>query len=155
MLLVASDVADAIRASYRPGPAPVVKSAPQRYTLGLAYPAGSLDGHGEFMSAATLEKTAWAYLDGGSQVGLYHSDRPEVLGHGRVVESYIYRGPDWSVSDASGGTQVVCAGDWLLGAVWDEQAWPLVQRFGWSIDGVGYRRPAVREEVERSDRHRQ
>lgn len=123
----------------------------QRYVLGVAYPASRLDGHGEFMGPAELEQTAWGYLRKGRQVGLVHAEG--LTGHGTVVESYIYRGPDWSVLDAAGGQQVVKAGDWLLGVQFDEKAWPLIKSRrldGWSIDGVARRRSVPRSTVEES-----
>lgn len=129
----------------------LVKAAQRdrRYVLGVAYPADALDLHGEYMTADTVEATAWEYLqDGGRQVGLYHSDG--TMGHGQVVESYIHRGPDWQTVDASGTAQVVKAGDWLLGVIFDDQTWPLVKSgriTGWSIDGTGRRRTVPRSQT--------
>jgi hypothetical protein len=123
-----------------------------RYVLGVAYPAHELDGHDEGMTGPTVEQTAWGYLaDGGRQIGLFHAD--QTVGHATVVESYVYRGPDWELTDASGQTQVVKAGDWLLGAVFDEPAWRLVKAGrvqGWSIDGAGKRRQVPRAALEKT-----
>lgn len=121
-----------------------------RYVLGVAYPGGSpddTDGHGEFMRPEELERTAWAYL-AERQIGLWHEDG--TTGHLRPVESYIYRGPDWTLTDISGNTQVIKAGDWLLGAIADPQSWSLIKSGranGWSIDGAGKRRTIKRETV--------
>ena len=111
------------------------------YTLGVAYPADRVDGHGDFMKAATVRETAWGYIEKGAKVGLQHQER--TLGHGRVVESYIYQGPDWAING-----QVVKSGDWMLGVVWDAQVWPLIKTGrlkGWSIQGAGTRRRIRKE----------
>lgn len=104
----------------------------QRYTLGVAYPADEIDSHGDFASAEDVEKAAWQYLTKARGVGLMHKSGTD--GAGVVVESYIYRGPDWTVDD-----QIVKAGDWLLGVVWDEASWQEIQTGrlrGYSIQGL-------------------
>jgi len=117
----------------------VMKAAEeQHYTLGIAYPANKVDAHGEFTTPEELEKTAWTWLAKHRKIGIQHQDGTE--GHGIPVESYIYRGPDWEVNG-----QVVKAGDWLLGVVWDDAAWQLIKRgvlTGYSIQGDAFRKPA-------------
>lgn len=137
----------------------VVKAASeQRYTLGVAFPAlrpevrKAVDGKRDIIGPAAIEKTAWDWMQKHRQVGLYHMDR--TMGHGTVVESYIYRGPDWRLVAVDGSVQVIKAGDWLVGTVWDEDAWALVKRGlinGFSPQGAGRRRPASPDlEVARS-----
>jgi hypothetical protein len=110
----------------------VVKSDDEsRYTLTVAYPADSpdaakaRDGFQDFASAETVEKAAWSYMRNaianGGEIGAFHADGTE--GDGILVESYVYRGPDWKVEAADGSSQVVKAGDWLVGVIWSEQAW--------------------------------
>lgn len=127
----------------------VEKSAPdQRYVLGIAYQAGrdsriakGQDGHRDFISEVELEKAAWRFLaDGPRDVGLFHIDGTE--GRARVVESYIYRGPDWTLGDT-----VVKSGDWLVGAILDEIAWSLYRDgkiSGFSPQGTATRRTTRR-----------
>ena len=110
--------------------------AEQRYTLGIAYPANRVDAHGDFTTPEELEQAAWRYMRkvqlGQAGVGLMHKDGTS--GAGQVVESYIYRGPDWHVGD-----EVVRAGDWLLGVIWNESAWELIKSgkiTGYSIQGL-------------------
>lgn len=115
----------------------------RRYTLGVAYPAMkadtavALDGHIDFASAAAIEKTAWEWMSKHREIGLFHKNGTE--GHAQVVESYIYRGPDWTIeSPIDGNSYVVKAGDWMLGTVWDEHGWELVKAGlvrGWSPEG--------------------
>lgn len=124
---------------------PVMKSAEeQRYTLGVCYPASTKDRiendfHGDVMSETELEKSAWGYMtkEGGGKVGLMH--KPNTAGAGRVVESYVWRGPQWKMTDAHGADQTVDPGDWLLGVVWSPEAWAAVKSGnlrGFSLQGA-------------------
>jgi Putative phage serine protease XkdF len=118
----------------------VVKATDERrYTLGVAYPAMrsdvsvAADKHIDFVSAEVLETTAWEWMTKHRDIGLFHRDGTE--GHADVVESYIYRGPDWHID---GNSYVVKSGDWMLGTVWDEYGWQLVKNKlvrGWSPEG--------------------
>lgn len=122
----------------------VIKSAEERrYTLGLAYPAMrpdsavAADGHIDFVGEETLEKTAWEWMAKYRDVNLHHQNGTD--GHATVVESYIYRGPNWTIrSPMDGKSYVIKSGDWLLGTVWDEYGWQLVKSGrinGWSPQG--------------------
>lgn len=120
---------------------------PQRYVLGIAYQAGrdtrirkGMDGGRDYFTEAELEKAAFSLLRNGPQSGLFHADGTE--GAATIVESYIYRGPNWSVTGPDGTVTVVKAGDWLVGAILSEQAWGLYQRgevTGWSPQGTARR----------------
>lgn len=127
---------------------PVVKAlatGPKRYVLGVAYPAAHVDGHGEWQSAEELENAAWDYARNSRRIGFYHADGTE--GHADVVESYIYRGPDWMTTDIDGQEQVIKAGDWMLGGILDEPGFALVtsrKADGWSVDGQARRRKTAR-----------
>lgn len=115
----------------------------QRYVLGIAYQAGpdprirrGADGGRDFFSEAELEKAAWSFLRNGPTVGLFHADGTE--GAAEIVESYVYRGPNWDL----GGELVVKSGDWLIGAILDERAWQLYksgQITGFSPQGMARR----------------
>jgi hypothetical protein len=115
----------------------------RRFVLGIAYPALRKDGHGEWMSPETVEKTAWEFLRSGRQIGVFHADG--TVGHADVVESYIHRGAPETFTSPDGNEVTVNPGDWVLGAIFDEQLWALLKRGeldGWSIDGTGRRRRA-------------
>ena len=100
----------------------VVKAATeQRYTLAVAYPADRVDLQGEYMTAAELEKAAWAYAARYRGVGLVHVD-----------------GTD-------GASVVVKSGDWLLGITWDDTAWRLI-RSG-RLDGMSMQGSATHTRV--------
>lgn len=119
----------------------------KRYTLGLAYPAmrpdpaKAADNHRDFVSEEVLEKTAWEWMVQHRDINLFHQDGTS--GHGTVVESYIYRGPDWEVvSPVNNKGYTIRSGDWLLGAVWDVYGWTLVKAGyinGWSPEGTARR----------------
>lgn len=111
----------------------VVKSEEdQRYTLTVAYPANkpdvaiAQDGFRDFASAGAVEKAAWSYLRKSPNVGLWHQGGTD--GSGEVCESYIYRGPDWTIQASDGSQQVIKSGDWLMGIIWSEESWPLVKQ---------------------------
>ncbi len=103
----------------------------QRYTLGLAYGANlpdvgkAADGHRDFAGREALEKAAWSYLKKGGNVGLGHL--PGTDNAGTVVESYIYRGPKWVLKATDGTEQTIEPGDWLVGVVWEPEAWALIK----------------------------
>jgi hypothetical protein len=111
----------------------VVKSDEEsRYTLGIAYPANEVDAHGDFTDAAELEEAAWNFMVKSRNIGTDHEDGTDFSG--TVVESYIYRGPDWT-----SGEETITPGDWLVGAVWAEESWDRVKKgelTGWSIQGL-------------------
>ena len=114
----------------------------QRYVLGIAYQAGpdprideGKDGGRDYFTPAELEKAAWRFLQAEHTVGLGHLNGTE--GSAEVVESYIYRGPDWPMDDV-----IVKSGDWLVGAILDPVAWELFKAGvidGWSVQGTARR----------------
>lgn len=116
-----------------------------RYVLGIAHQAGpdpaikmGADGGRDYFTARELELASRTFLrKGGMRIGFNHMDGTD-SGFAEVVESYIYRGPDWAQADGT----VVKAGDWLLGAILSEKAWALYKAgyiTGWSIQGSARR----------------
>ena len=128
----------------------VKASDERRYTLTVAYPADradaevAADGHRDFASKAAVEEAAWNYLLKSPNVGLWHADGTD--GAGAVVESYVYRGPDWE-TDAG---YMVKSGDWLLGIVWEPEPWELIKAGkigGVSMQGSAQRRKPTAEAI--------
>ena len=117
----------------------------RRYTLVVAYPASkpdaniAADGFRDFASHDAVEKAAWGYMLKSRQIGLWHQDGTE--GAGACVESYVYRGPDWTIKSGT-SEYTVTAGDWLLGIQWSEDTWPLVKTG--QIGGVSMQGSAIR-----------
>jgi putative serine protease XkdF len=106
----------------------VIKSEDERrYTLTVAYPADkadvavAADGHLDFASKSAVEDAAWGYMLKYRDIGAHHKDGTS--GSGQLVESYIYRGPDWTVKAANGDEVVIKSGDWLMGTVWPADQW--------------------------------
>lgn len=125
----------------------VIKAvAEKRYTLTVSYPANkpdvekARDGYRDFAGLDAVEECAWNYMLKSRNVGAWHEDGTD--GCGEVVESYIYRGPDWEVAAADGSTQVVKAGDWLLGVRWDVPTWDRIK--AGEIGGVSPQGRALR-----------
>lgn len=136
----------------------VLKSdAARRYTLHVIYPADkadvavALDGHRDFASKAVVEDAAWDYMRNNRQVGVAHSAEHAAAmgtafksdGAAEVVESYIYRGPDWVIKAADGSEVVIKAGDWLGGFIWTAADWADVlagKINGVSVEGGARRR---------------
>ncbi len=136
----------------------VLKSEPdRRYTLNVVYPADkadiarALDGHRDFASKAVVEDAAWNYMRKYREVGTFHTEEQAAAagatlksaGAAELVESYIYRGPDWTVQAADGSEQVIKSGDWLAGFIWSPEDWQLIQDGkigGVSVEGKAKRR---------------
>lgn len=116
-------------------------TGPKRYVLGVACAPDEIDGHGEFTSLEEVEKAAWDYARNHRRIGFYHIDGTET--HADLVESYVYRGPDWVTKDIDGAEQVIKSGSWLIGGILDEPGFDLVVKRkadGWSMDGLARRR---------------
>jgi hypothetical protein len=132
----------------------LVKAQPdRRYTLMVAYPANKCDvavakdGYQDFAGEDAVEDAAWNYMLKSRNIGLWHQDGTD--NSGDVVESYVYRGPDWPIQAADGSTHVIKAGDWLMGIRWGEQAWEDV--LAGRINGVSMQGIAEREEADPAD----
>ena len=147
----AQNIVDSLAATQAPEPVEdaVMKALavpgayPNRFVLGVAYPAARVDGHREWASADSLEQAAWSFARKHRRIGFFHAEGPGIETHADLVESYVWRGPDWETTDISGATQVVKTGDWMLGAILDEPGFGLVlnkKADGWSLDGGARRR---------------
>lgn len=129
----------------------------KRYTLLCAYPSWradrlvAADGYKDFVSDDILETAAHEFLVKSPRVGLYHEPGHEDAG--RVVESYIYRGPDpWKITAPDGSAQVIRKGDWLIGVVWDQPSFDLIRSGrlkGVSLQGSAIRRVPAPESLAR------
>lgn len=139
-------------ASQGAGPAKIAEitatqksAAPQRYVLGIAYQAGpdqriqrGADGGRDYFEPDELERAAFTFMKSGPRVGLFHMDGTDNGATATVVESYIWRGPDWDLGDGI----VVRKGDWLVGAILSPLAWQMHldgKLTGWSPQGTARR----------------
>lgn len=115
-----------------------------RFVLGFAHQAGpdprirkGVDGRRDYFANDTLEKAAWRFMGSEKLVGTQHSDG--TTGQAEIVESYIYRGPDWEIRPGV----IAKSGDWLVGAILNEPAWAAYERGefdGFSVQGRARRR---------------
>src|SRR4030095_4464734 len=104
----------------------------KQFALGVVYGADDQpDAHGDTMTADEVERAAWSAVARGLKVGLEHEDG--TTGVGTLVESYI-----WPAGETTLGDQVVHQGDWLAGAVFDDDTWAKIKSgelTGWSLQG--------------------
>lgn len=126
----------------------VVKAnAERRYTLAVSYPANkpdvdtARDGYKDFAGPDAVEEAAWNYMLKSRNVGRWHEAGTD--GAGEVVESYIYRGPDWVIKSGD-DEHTVQAGDWLLGVRWNQETWDLIK--SGEISGISPQGQAERVE---------
>jgi len=134
----------------------LIKSeAAKRYTLSVGYPADTpdaavaRDGHLDFANPEEVEKAAWGFIQN-PEVGKLHADGTE--GAGRIVESYIYRGPDWPIQAANGDEVIIKSGTWLIGTIWDQPTWDAIQKGelgGTSMQGTAMRRTPTPADIAR------
>lgn len=125
-----------------------------RFVLGVAFKAGyydglrkGADGRTDVVPADVIEKAAWQHMreQGGRLSGIQHMDG--TLGHAELVESTIWRGPDWLIKTVNGQEVVIEAGDWIVGYILDEPTWALAKAGklnGLSPQGRVARRPIKR-----------
>jgi putative serine protease XkdF len=143
----------------------VLKSeAERRYSLHVVYPADkadvarALDGHRDFASKAVVEDAAWNYMRRYREVGAFHTEEQaaavgatmKATGAAELVESYVYRGPDWAIKAEDGSEVLVKAGDWLAGFIWSPEDWELLKDGkigGVSVEGKARRRKPTAEAV--------
>ena len=116
--------------------------AEERYTLGPVYVPGRVDGHGEFITSATLQKAIWNWVrDGDRTIYLQHSEKAA----GEMVEILTWPMPIQTSLQLPGeDVQKVefPAETPFMGVVWESWAWDLVkagQLRGYSIGGKARR----------------
>lgn len=107
--------------------------AEQRFIVALAYRAGrdpdivaGQDQRRDFFTPEELEKAAHSFARNGMGGGTFHLDGTE--GDFEPTESWIHRGPDWTVAGPDGSVTVVKAGDWLVGGYLSPAAWEQYKR---------------------------
>lgn len=129
----------------------VVKSRPeQRFTLGPVYMPTTIDAHGEFIDAESLQKATWNYVrETGSDRSVYlqHSTQPagewvEIVTWPHEVEANL------TLPDGSGTVRKAKfpAGTVYMGVVWEPWAYDLVKKGqlrGYSMGGYARRVEAV------------
>lgn len=138
---------------------PVIKAdAPARYTFAPWYPAtpaeraanplpSDLDAHGEFATAADLQKAVWSYMDSGNRdLHLQHPTNPSadtVIGRWVELVSWPQQATfDLSLPTGETVTKTFAPGTVYMGAIWNDAGWALVQAGrirGYSLGGSARR----------------
>ena len=116
----------------------------KRYTLGPLYAPERKDAHGEYVEAETLQESVWDYVrqsaESGRRLMLQHGDLGEIqVAEWVEVMAWPYE-HEITVKTVGGEERKLTmpAGTVYLGAVWDEDSWPLVEKGklnGWSLGG--------------------
>jgi 2'-5' RNA ligase len=143
--------------------APVMRAGPvlkmveaQRYTFGPLYPASPeipsarhLDAHGEFATAADVQKAVWGYARTDPTIRRQHAAKTAI---GERVELVCWPQEYTATltkADGTTTTRTFPAGTAYQGVIWTEEAWPDVKAgriTGYSLGGM-----AGRVEVECGD----
>ncbi len=124
----------------------VSKAEEKRYTLGPVYSPGTIDAHGEQVTADDLQEAMWEFVSKGDRtVRLQHTDRRA----GEWVELVTWPASiKTGLAKSDGETEEVefPAGTVFMGVLWDEDVWPLVKSGALTGYSMGGR--ATRVEVE-------
>lgn len=113
-------------------PVKVIKSddEAERLVYGIVYEPDTIDAHGDFADAKTIEKAAHEFMLKYRQIDKKHDF---VAGVGEVVESYI------APADMELNGETVKKGTWILTTKVDEETWEAVKEGefqGYSLAGI-------------------
>ncbi|PFV81792.1 hypothetical protein COL05_13155 [Bacillus sp. AFS059628] len=113
-------------------PVKVIKSddEAERLVYGIVYEPDTIDAHGDFADAKTIEKAAHEFMLKYRQIDKNHDF---VAGVGEVVESYI------APADMSLNGETVKKGTWILTTKADKETWEAIKKGefqGYSLAGV-------------------
>lgn len=127
-------------------PVKVIKSddEAERLVYGIVYEPDTIDAHGDFADAKTIEKAAHEFMLKYRQIDKNHDF---VAGVGEVVESYI------APADMELNGEPVKKGTWILTTKADEETWEAVKKGefqGYSLAGVA-ETEVIEEEVTKTE----
>lgn len=127
-------------------PVKVIKSddEAERLVYGIVYEPDTIDAHGDFADAKTIEKAAHEFMLKYRQIDKNHDF---VAGVGEVVESYI------APADMELNGESVKKGTWILTTKADEETWEAVKKGefqGYSLAGVA-ETEVIEEEVTKTE----
>ncbi|MGE7869605.1 XkdF-like putative serine protease domain-containing protein [Bacillus paramycoides] len=127
-------------------PVKVIKSddEAERLVYGIVYEPDTIDAHGDFADAKTIEKAAHEFMLKYRQIDKNHDF---VAGVGEVVESYI------APADMSLNGETVKKGTWILTTKADKETWEAVKKGefqGYSLAGVA-ETEVIEEEVTKTE----
>lgn len=127
-------------------PVKVIKSddEAERLVYGIVYEPDTIDAHGDFADAKTIEKAAHEFMLKYRQIDKNHDF---VAGVGEVVESYI------APADMELNGEPVKKGTWILTTKADEETWEAVKKGefqGYSLAGIA-ETEVIEEEVTKTE----
>lgn len=127
-------------------PVKVIKSddEAERLVYGIVYEPDTIDAHGDFADAKTIEKAAHEFMLKYRQIDKNHDF---IAGVGEVVESYI------APADMELNGESVKKGTWILTTKADEETWEAVKKGefqGYSLAGVA-ETEVIEEEVTKTE----
>ncbi|MDU7578389.1 MAG: XkdF-like putative serine protease domain-containing protein [Bacillus subtilis] len=102
----------------------------QKLVYGIVYEPDTVDAHGDFMTAAEIEKAAHGFLKDACQIDKQHDFQSGV---GEVVESYV------APSDFEMNGETIKKGSWVLVTKASEEVWEQIKRgeiTGYSMAGT-------------------
>lgn len=111
----------------------------QMLVYGIVYAPDEIDAHGDFMTAAEIEKAAHQFLKDARNVDTQHDFES---GAGEVVESYV------TPTDIQIGTELIKQGTWVLVTKATEEVWESIQKgeiTGYSMAGTAETREVEKQ----------
>jgi hypothetical protein len=109
---------------------PVTKAVEKRYTFGVMYPADTVDAHGEFAKADTLQDGQWAYVRSGNRsIYLQHGATGlDIIGeYVDIVTWPMAQKATFTKADGSSYEADIPAGSIWMGVLWNERGWQLIK----------------------------
>ncbi|XLG15175.1 XkdF-like putative serine protease domain-containing protein [Bacillus velezensis] len=107
----------------------------QKLVYGIVYEPDTVDAHGDFMTAAEIEKAAHGFLKDAREIDKQHDFQGGV---GEVVESYV------APADFEMNGETIKKGSWVLVTKASEAVWDEIKKgeiTGYSMAGIaGYRK---------------
>ncbi|KMN93456.1 phage portal protein [Bacillus subtilis] len=102
----------------------------QKLVYGIVYEPDTVDAHGDFMTAAEIEKAAHGFLKDAREIDKQHDFQGGV---GEVVESYV------APADFEMNGELIKKGSWVLVTKASEEIWEAIKKgeiTGYSMAGI-------------------
>ncbi|MEC2221353.1 XkdF-like putative serine protease domain-containing protein, partial [Bacillus subtilis] len=111
----------------------------QKLVYGIVYEPDTVDAHGDFMTAAEIEKAAHGFLKDARQIDKQHDFQGGV---GEVVESYV------APADFEMNGETIKKGSWVLVTKASEEVWEQIKKG----EITGYSMAGTAETIEKQEK---
>nr|BAA06937.1 ORF52 [Bacillus subtilis]BAA12399.1 YqbD [Bacillus subtilis] len=111
----------------------------QKLVYGIVYDPDTVDAHGDFMTAAEIEKAAHGFLKDARQIDKQHDFQGGV---GEVVESYV------APADFEMNGETIKKGSWVLVTKASEEVWEQIKKG----EITGYSMAGTAETIEKQEK---